>query len=194
MSKTVSFDGSAPGGPPLISGSSTARGSRGLEMPPDVARSLSESGATLLLLDFPVGAEFGIDLCSWNTGERFKGVKMIPPGVHFVHWSSVSRVGGAVGPRTGFFKEFKRGELVVRRFCPETEDVVEDVPEQDVARMRGDLRNLDRNLGPYPYDEWKRWVSLTDKISSSTLSRLEPINGKVQSVTELVPEKHFTSR
>ncbi len=55
-------------------------------MDPDLARRLSETGATLILLDFPVGAEFGIDMNVWNTGEKFKGVKMIPPGKHFVYW------------------------------------------------------------------------------------------------------------
>ncbi len=47
---------------------------------------LLEDGATLVLLDFPVGSEFGIDLNAWDTGPKFKGVKMIPPGKHFIYW------------------------------------------------------------------------------------------------------------
>lgn len=43
-------------------------------------------GATLVLLDLPPRSEFGIDMVAWNTAERFKGVKMIPQGVHFVYW------------------------------------------------------------------------------------------------------------
>ena len=67
-----------------FSGSSTS--SSGLRMDPDLARRLSETGATLVLLDFPTGSEFGIDMNVWNTGDKFKGVKMIPPGKHFVFW------------------------------------------------------------------------------------------------------------
>jgi hypothetical protein len=36
-------------------------------------------GAVLVVLDMPVGTEFGVDYNSWNVGPRFRGVKMIPP-------------------------------------------------------------------------------------------------------------------
>ena len=42
--------------------------------------------AFLLCLDVPEKTEIGIDYNSWHTGERFKGIKMIPPGVHFVFY------------------------------------------------------------------------------------------------------------
>lgn len=71
----------------MFSGSSTqTHPGGGLRMDPDLAKRLFETGANLVLLDFPVGTEFGIDMNVWNTAERFKGVKMIPPGIHFVHW------------------------------------------------------------------------------------------------------------
>ncbi len=54
------------------------------------ALKLFEEGAVLFLLDVPVGTEFGIDMNSWNTGEKFKGVKMIPPGLHYVHYRYVT--------------------------------------------------------------------------------------------------------
>ena len=50
------------------------------------ARTLFGEGGVLVILDMPVGTEFGIDYNSWNIGPRFKGVKMIPPGVHFIHF------------------------------------------------------------------------------------------------------------
>ena len=53
---------------------------------PDTARCLFEEGAFLMFLDVPPRTEFGIDYNSWNVGEKFKGVKMIPPGAHFVHY------------------------------------------------------------------------------------------------------------
>lgn len=57
-----------------------------MEMDQNVAQVLLTQGATLILLDVPVGTDVGIDLKSWNTGDNFKGIKMIPPGVHLVHY------------------------------------------------------------------------------------------------------------
>ena len=57
-----------------------------VEIDQDVAQKLFIEGAVLVLLDMPLGSEFGIDCNSWNIGERFRGIKMIPPGVHFVYY------------------------------------------------------------------------------------------------------------
>lgn len=61
-------------------------GSKGIEMNQILAQRLLVEGATLVMLDVPVGTEFGIDLKSWNTLDSFKGIKMIPPGFHYVHY------------------------------------------------------------------------------------------------------------
>jgi len=54
------------------------------------AQWLFSEGAVLVFLDLPAGSEFGIDYCSWEVGEQFKGVKMIPPGIHFIYYRFVS--------------------------------------------------------------------------------------------------------
>ena len=70
------------------------------EMDQETAKTLFENGAFLILLNVPAGTEIGIDLHSWRTGTEFRGIKMIPSGIHFVYWSSVSKE-GSIGPRTG---------------------------------------------------------------------------------------------
>lgn len=57
-----------------------------LDIDQRLARQLLLEGATLVFLDVPRGTEFGIDMKSWNTGEKFRGVKMIPPGPHYVYY------------------------------------------------------------------------------------------------------------
>ena len=57
-----------------------------MEMNQELAQRLFLEGATLICKDVPEGTEFGIDMNSWHTAERFNGVKMIPPGVHFIHY------------------------------------------------------------------------------------------------------------
>ena len=55
-------------------------------MDPELAKKLFHEGATLFIIDVPQGTEFGIDYNSWTVGPNFKGVKMIPPGFHFVFY------------------------------------------------------------------------------------------------------------
>ena len=50
------------------------------------ARELFLEGSVLILLDVPEGSEIGIDYNSWNVGPRFKGIKMIPAGFHFIYY------------------------------------------------------------------------------------------------------------
>lgn len=57
-----------------------------VEMDKNLAKRLLVQGATLVVLNVPSGTEFGIDLKSWNTEDNFKGIKMIPPGFHYVHY------------------------------------------------------------------------------------------------------------
>lgn len=54
------------------------------EMDPQTAKVLFEQGAMFIIMDFPEGAEFSIDYNTWTVGSNFKGVKMIPPGIHFI--------------------------------------------------------------------------------------------------------------
>ena len=107
-----------------------------MEMDPEVAKGLFTTGSTLVLLDVPANTEFGIDYHCWRTGPNFRGVKMIPPGVHFVYTSaadaSSSGTGGgeqssvslgSLGMRSGFFHAFKAGEIVAKKWNKENEAV-----------------------------------------------------------------------
>lgn len=65
---------------------------------------LFESGSILLFLNAPPELEFGIDYNSWQTGPRFRGVKLIPPGLHFIYYrfdSGLCWPGAAVLMRSG---------------------------------------------------------------------------------------------
>lgn len=60
-----------------------------MEMPQELAQRLLVEGATCVCLDVPEGTEFGVDMKSWSTAERFNGLKMIPPGIHYIHYRLV---------------------------------------------------------------------------------------------------------
>ena len=169
--------------------SSSSHGSSDVsDMDPAVAQKLFKEGAAIVIIDVPLGTEIGIDMNSWNVGEKFMGIKMIPPGIHFVYYSSVNMSQKSVAPRTGFFYNFNRGEVVVRKWNKETEEILDNVSSDDQERVKADIKNLDKSLGVFPYQSWKKWISLSDNISDATLTRLEPTNKTICSVSDLIPD------
>ena len=70
---------------------------------PEEARRLVGAGSFILLLDIPAGTDLGVDYKTFTTAERFKGMKMVPPGLHFVFYSS-----SEFSPRMGMFCVLQR--------------------------------------------------------------------------------------
>ena len=56
----------------------------------DQRNALAAQGATLLLLDVPAGTTIGIDFTSYTAGDKFAGLKMIPPGLHFLSYCAAA--------------------------------------------------------------------------------------------------------
>ncbi|XP_078508217.1 protein AAR2 homolog [Lissotriton helveticus] len=165
-----------------------------VDMDPELAKRLFFEGATLMILKMPEGTEFGIDYNSWQIGPKFRGVKMIPPGIHFIHYSSASHSSpGASGPRSGFFLNIKQRDLLVLQWNPEIEEVdLTPAPEEETERMRADLQNLDQFLGPYPYETLKKWISLTNMITESVMVKLQPESRHICAFAEVLPVEAMT--
>ncbi|XP_065883432.1 protein AAR2 homolog isoform X2 [Dysidea avara] len=153
------------------------------------AHKLFAEGAFLVMLDVPQNTEIGIDYHSWRSGPKFMGIKMIPPGLHFVYYSAVNSNGQAA-PRTGLFHSFKKQEVLVYRWDVTNEDVTTDgVTMEMVDRITSGIKDLDNQLGCYPYESLKIWYSLTNHIREPLLKRLQPIKTKISSVMQLVSSK-----
>nr|CAD7203068.1 unnamed protein product [Timema douglasi] len=158
-----------------------------VEMDQELARRLLLEGAIFIFLDVPSGTEFGIDMKHWNTGEKFKGVKMIPPGIHYVHYSATNSQGDT-GPRVGFIHNFQKSELVVKRWDKDAEDISDkEIEEDEKNRIKLNILNMDRFLGPYPFDVWKKWKSLTNKVTENVVNAIIPTSGYIRSALELLP-------
>ncbi|XP_051912782.1 protein AAR2 homolog [Hippocampus zosterae] len=169
--------------------------SRSVDMDPDVARRLFHEGATLVLLGVPQGTEFGIDCKCWKVGPRFRGVKMIPPGLHFLHYCSVNppSCGGEVGPKTGLFLSLKPRDILLANWNPKEEDLDFSASqnEEEVSRIRANLQDLDPYLGPYPYEVMRKWVSLTNRLNEEVANNLQPLSGRVCAFSDVIPETNF---
>jgi A1 cistron-splicing factor AAR2 len=155
---------------------------------------LFEAGGIFLFFDFPLNSEFGIDYSCWRTGENFRGVKMIPPGFHFIYFS-VSDKYGSLGLRSGFIHHFKVQEVVAKKWNKELE-CIEDNPmsEDQLENFRRSKRDYDKFMGAYPYDEYKRWLSLVNNLNESLFSKLIPENGIITSEQALVGRKFSKSK
>ncbi|KAL0549139.1 hypothetical protein IC582_013620 [Cucumis melo] len=154
-------------------------------MDPETALELVKHGVTILLLDVPQYTLVGIDTQMFSAGPSFKGIKMIPPGPHFLYYSSSSRDGREFSPITGFFVDAGPSEVIVRRWDQREERLIK-VLEEEEERFREAIRRLefDRQLGPYNLGQYGEWKRISNHINSTTIERLEPIGGDITVVCE----------
>ncbi|XP_014370310.2 protein AAR2 homolog [Papilio machaon] len=147
------------------------------------AEMLHTKGATFVFLGVPKGTVFGIDLKCWRTDEEFRGIRLIPPGMHYIYYASASETEiDDVSQRSGFFQYFNENDIIVKMWDKKTEDVSKEVvDEHTVERIRENLNNIDRYLAPYPYDIWSRWHCLTRQISEALAKKLSPEQGIIRS-------------
>lgn len=144
-------------------------------------------GGRLVLLHVPPGTEFGIDMKIFTTGENFRGIKMIPPGIHFIHYSALNKYGDIL-PKVGFFYNFKKSEFVMRKWDINLQDVSSDnISERESVLIKDNVPTLDKFLGPYPLDVWKKWTVLSSHITESLINKLTPEVGKIRSALDLEP-------
>lgn len=103
--------------------------------------------AFLIVTGTPDHTEFGIDLLAIDITEQFRGVKFIPPGIHFVYSSSKDNFGNSSTSRSGFLHYFKAGEILVKEWNNEKEELQNrtrgDV-ELEKQRIRENYKDLDR--------------------------------------------------
>ena len=143
-------------------------------------------GSALLLLDLPQQALAGIDLLTFTTTPRFKGVKSLPPGYHFTcvgsstafserHgiWFRINKVTRGTGP-----------PLFIAKWDAETETLVPETHEAEHLRWRANLGGIWREgLTAYRQsaassdadelqDEFVDWPQLTTHITEELLSRV----------------------
>ncbi|KAJ4823628.1 hypothetical protein Tsubulata_032163, partial [Turnera subulata] len=149
-------------------------------MDAETALELVKQGASLLLIDVPQYTLIGIDTQLFTVGPAFKGIKMIPPGPHFVYYSSSSRDGKEFSPITGFFINAGPSEVIVRRWDQLEERLVK-VSEEEEERFSQAVKSLefDRHLGPYNHSQYGDWKRLSNYVTKDVIERLEPIGGEI---------------
>lgn len=146
----------------------------------DTVRRLQEHGCSVLCLDCPEGILFGIDYSAWAVGPKFMGVKLVPPGLHFIYCSASSEDVGAT--RSGFFLLMRPQDVAVFRWDPETEELVRLENQEEELRYADGVRgyDFDASLGPYPHELDAQWQELTRHATADLVDRIEPISKTVR--------------
>lgn len=157
-----------------------------VRMDAEDALKLVKQGASLLLLAVPPGTSFGIDQQMFVVGPNFKGVKMMPPGPHFIYYSAASRHGGEISPITGFFLHVSSSEVIVKIWDPKQERVVNIPDENEVERYAYGVRNMDfdSSLAPYDLPHHATWWHLSNFINQAVINRLQPVSGDISIMAE----------
>jgi len=115
-----------------------------------------KDACTIVLLDSRPGTSLGIDIRSFNLGDKFQGVKLVPPGIRFVHY----QVGGGI--THGIFVNLGPENRVASfRYSAGDEDFI-PVSTADRQRIKDAVLNneLDKSLGAYPLDKYAKWSDL----------------------------------
>jgi len=142
---------------------------------------LQEFGCTVLCLDCPEGILFGIDYSAWAVGPKFMGVKLVPPGLHFIYCSASAEDVGAM--RSGFFLFMHPKDIAVLRWDPEMEELVRLENQDEEMRYADGVRgyDFDANLGPYPHELDAQWQELTRHATAELVDRIEPLSKTIRS-------------
>ncbi|WVQ72384.1 hypothetical protein IAR50_001936 [Cryptococcus sp. DSM 104548] len=138
----------------------------------DQAQALWEAGGFVIITDLPEGSEFGID-GTYHTTRKFSGIKFLPPGVHMIAWCPPPSTTPSSGPsaipiRQAIIKDFQPKERFVLRYDKDTESVM--LPDGEILISEANLKSLDVELAPYPFDGIKAWKALTSEITPSIVS------------------------
>ncbi|KAK6352987.1 hypothetical protein TWF696_004977 [Orbilia brochopaga] len=150
----------------------------------------------LILLDLPPSSFCAIDLASFTTAPRFRGVRNIPPGIHFCYFSPTldhpadpsnteSRIteldNASSNPsslhfRAGFFFAASPSTpFIIRKWCAKTETLLleSQIPAVDVENVKRNLPEIHREyLSPYeklqvPEEKAVVWNTLASAIGRS---------------------------
>ncbi|KAK9837719.1 hypothetical protein WJX74_003717 [Apatococcus lobatus] len=146
-----------------------------ISLNPDVARQLNHLGGTVLLLDVPPALILGFDQQTFQVGQKFKGLKMIPPGVHLLSFCQLSQT-GQVAAYAGRFLSLAEGQVVVMRWDASVEALT-DLPDQDeVDRYTLGVRryDFDAGLAPYNLSAYATWQRLSGHITPAVIEQLQP--------------------
>ena len=136
------------------------------------------NGAVVVIPDVPLGLDVGVDCLSFETGPKFRGIGLIPSGLHFLYHSM-----GMSGRQGVFFRITSTNDVLIRPWDAYQEVICShcNLSEASQTNLLRDLHrgDLNDNLGPYPVAEHHVWSNLSCFIDDNVLLRAQCGVGEV---------------
>ena len=159
-----------------------------LQLTAEQARELNSRGATLLLLNVPARTQLGFDYLTFTTADKFRGIKMIPPGTHLLHLTpppSHSHDTASAAPALPAHRwlYLHTAQIVVRRYAQPT--VLHPLADGDEERRyQLGVARFDFDSGLGPYQPRREWAALSGWLSEAVVVRLEEERERMERVFE----------
>eukprot|EP00210_Caulerpa_lentillifera_P006662 g6365.t1 len=133
----------------------------------------AETLNSVLFLDVPKGTLCGIDMHVYTIDGNFKGIKMIPNGLHFFSTSSTNHDHG-VAPPVSWFTFLDQSQVLIRRWSATNEwlEPIRDEDEEHRFQLGVSKFEFDANLAPYDLPSWRQWRKLSNWINQKTINRI----------------------
>jgi A1 cistron-splicing factor AAR2 len=143
--------------------------------------STSIGSGIIAIAGLPVGYNFGLDMRMWQIGDKFTGVRDVPPGIHYVYYSTPDDE-----TRQGFFITVTRDSpMVVRVWDPRVESLVPVDDDATFATIQRSYLNdfyYISGLAPFAtcmdesaQKEWKQAISF---VNPSIIDRVQPVSNQ----------------
>jgi A1 cistron-splicing factor AAR2 len=139
--------------------------------------------STFIFINPPPNLEFGIDFNQWTVGPNFKGLKLISPGLHFLHYHLLSS--NQTGFISGFFHRFEEDQVIVWKWNASIEDWQPEEDVEQLKRVNDSVANqeMDRFLGYPPLNPTSKWHGLSHLISGRILDQIMPNTKSISAMT-----------
>jgi A1 cistron-splicing factor AAR2 len=124
----------------------------------------------LVLLGAPEGLSITVDFNSWTTGPLFKGLKNIPPGIHYIT-TNLDQVFG----RSGFFVD-STNDLTIWQWSDDSARFQQVTDQDQLSRVKMAMHEIELGLGPYTNDLYESWKMHSNYLSIKLLQKIIPGN------------------
>lgn len=132
---------------------------------------------TIIFSNIPQDWLVGIDLQFFNTNHILKGIKLVPDGIHIVHFAKDQS-----SIRHGFYINAKEGDVIICYWDEKDEKILVDdeIGELNITKEMSKLSDYYSFMISYPPDpEWKK---LTQYINFGQVNYILPRGKRIDSV------------